>query len=196
MKRNLIIIILIILAGQELYLQTSNTSLKTDKKQKMENKKMELKSTNWINNGKIPSKYTCDGENISPELEISEPPPNAKSLVLIVQDPDAPMGTFVHWVMYNIPKEKTIIPEGIPSKVELEDGSIQGINDFKKIGYGGPCPPSGSHRYIFTLYALDIKFEGQINSPQLKSALHNHTIEKTTFMGTYSKKTERNGKLY
>src|SRR5438552_10676499 len=104
--------------------------------------------------GKIPSKYTCDGINISPPLEWKDPPAGTQSFALIHDDPDAPSGDWVHWVVWNIPPAKSGLPENFPKDKELKDGTRQGMTDFGKIGYGGPCPPSGSHRYFFKLYAL------------------------------------------
>lgn len=111
---------------------------------------MKITSPSFQENAFIPSKYTCDGENINPPLVISDVSADAKSLALIVDDPDAPVGTFVHWLVWNIPPRVGEIKEG-----SLPEGSIQGTNDFGKKEYGGPCPPSGTHRYFFRLYALN-----------------------------------------
>src|SRR5438093_4111012 len=116
---------------------------------------MELKSSAFTAGEMIPKKYTCDGPDVSPPLSWSDVPAGAKSLALIADDPDAPMGTWVHWVAWNIPAGARSIPADLPKKNELQDGTRQGINDFQRSGYGGPCPPSGTHRYFFRLYALD-----------------------------------------
>ena len=116
---------------------------------------MNIVSSAFENEGNIPSKYTCDGENISPELNWSDFPDGTKSFALIAYDPDAPMGTWVHWVIYDIPSNVNSLPEGVPSDEKLSFGAVHGINDFKDTGYGGPCPPKGVHRYFFKLYALD-----------------------------------------
>ena len=105
--------------------------------------------------GSIPARYTCDGEDVSPPLEWSGVPEGAKSLALTCDDPDAPSGLWVHWVVFDLPPSVTGLAEGVPPNPEISGGGRQGKNDFRKIGYGGPCPPSGTHRYVFTLYALD-----------------------------------------
>jgi len=103
----------------------------------------------------IPSQHTCDGRDFSVPLAWSAPPPGTKSLALITDDPDAPMGTWVHWVVYNMPPSARALPEAFPAALERSDGTRQGMTDFGRIGYGGPCPPSGTHRYVFKLYALN-----------------------------------------
>src|SRR5207253_1750197 len=103
----------------------------------------------------IPRQYTCDGVNVSPPIEWSGVPKTAKIISIIADDPDAPSGTFVHWVLYNLPAENIGLVENLPATESLKAGGFQGENDFKKIGYGGPCPPSGTHRYFFKIYALD-----------------------------------------
>jgi Raf kinase inhibitor-like YbhB/YbcL family protein len=109
-------------------------------------------------NGEIPKKFTCDGDDSSPRLEWSAPPASTQSFALTIVDHDAPVGSFVHWVLYDLPPTTRGLPEGVPNEDQLTDGSRQGENDFGKIGYGGPCPPGGSsHRYTFSLYALDAK---------------------------------------
>ena len=110
---------------------------------------MELKSSAFEAGGMIPKKYTCDGPDVSPPLSWSDIPAKAKSLALIADDPDAPMGTWVHWVAWNIPPEARGLEEGVPKKDSLPNGMKQGTTDFRSIGYGGPCPPSGTHRYFF-----------------------------------------------
>lgn len=144
---------------------------------------MNLSSPAFQNNGKIPVKYTCDGENINPPLIISDIPNKTKSLVLIVDDPDAPMGTWLHWTVFNIdPKTKEISENSIPS------GALEGITDFGSIGYGGPCPPSGTHRYFFKLYALDIKLDlsSGVSKEEIEKAIEGHILDKAELIGLYS----------
>ncbi len=132
----------------------------------------------------IPSDFTCDGRNINPPLEISGVPVGAKSLALIVDDPDAPAGTWVHWTLWNIPPETTLIEEG-----SVPAGAIEGVTSFGKPGYGGPCPPSGTHRYFFKLYALDTlpDLPQTAKAADLEKAISGHVIEQAELVGTYSR---------
>lgn len=141
-------------------------------------------TTDFEHNQKIPSKYTCDGEDLAPQLDISGVPENAKSLALIVDDPDAPMGTWVHWVVFNLPADA----EKIDAK-NLPKEAKQGITDFGRVGWGGPCPPSGTHRYFFKLYALDTVLELQagITKFALENAMGGHVLEKTELIGLYKR---------
>ncbi len=153
---------------------------------------LNLSSPAFKNGSSMPSIYTCDGENISPELKISNIPPKTKSLVLIMDDPDAPVGTWVHWVVYNIPANIKILKQNIDKKPVLENGITQGKNSWGEIGYGGPCPPkiTGTHRYFFKLYAIDKKLNlppGATKKEVLK-AIEGHIIAKTTLMGRYTQK--------
>jgi len=145
---------------------------------------MKIISPAFKNNQMIPQKYTCDGENINPPLQISEVPTNTQSLVLIVDDPDAPGGDWVHWLVWNINPETKIIAEN-----ELPQGAIQGRNDFGKQNYGGPCPPSGTHHYQFKIYALDISLNLPPNSRKkdLENSLQGHTLDKDTLIGLYQR---------
>lgn len=138
----------------------------------------------------IPRKYTCDGQNISPRLKWESTPAQAKSLALVVDDPDAPMGTWVHWVIFNIPASSLEFPENVPTKDSFPDGAIQGKNDSKTIGYDGPCPPGGTHRYYFKLYALDttLKLSPGITKPELLKAMEGHIVAQAQLMGRYSRK--------
>lgn len=145
-------------------------------------------TTVFANNEKIPSRYTCDGEDLAPELIISEVPERAKELVLIVDDPDAPMGAWVHWILYNIPADtKKINNNGLPQGVK------QGMTDFGKIGWGGPCPPSGEHRYFFKLYAIDkvLDLPSQATKIQLEALMREHIIEETQLIGLYKRQKRR-----
>jgi Raf kinase inhibitor-like YbhB/YbcL family protein len=153
-------------------------------------KTMQLESTAFAPNQLIPSTYTCDGKDISPPLSWSEPPEGTKSLTLIADDPDAPGRTFVHWVLYNLPPTIRELPEGLTHHPQLSLGGIQGRNDFDRYGYGGPCPPSGTHRYFFKLYALDSELDlepGATKSEVLK-AIEGHLLAKTELIGHYSRK--------
>lgn len=149
----------------------------------------ELTSPVFNHQAAIPAKYTCDGENISPPLRWSGTPKGTQSLALIVEDRDAPAGIWVHWVLYNLPPVISSLPEGLPSLPILMNGEKNGTSDFKKLGYGGPCPPSGNHRYFFKLYALDF-------APDLKPGLakkefllkiKGHILGKTERVGTYQR---------
>ncbi len=135
----------------------------------------------------IPRRYTCDGEDISPPLSWSAPPEGTRSFVLICDDPDAPAGTWVHWVLYNIPAGARELAEGLPAEAELADGSLNGVNSWSRLGYGGPCPPGGTHRYFFKLYALDVPLalESGLAKPQVLEAMEGHILAETTLMGTY-----------
>lgn len=152
-------------------------------------KTMEIKSSAFENNGMIPSKYTCDGSDISPQLTWSGVPEGAKSLALISDDPDAPMGTWVHWVAYNIPPNINELKEGFPTDKKLSDGTLQGITDFKRIGYGGPCPPSGTHRYYFKLYALNkkVNLDAGATKKQLLDVIKDSVIAECQLVGKYKR---------
>jgi len=138
----------------------------------------------------IPVKYTCDGKNISPALSWSGAPENTKSFALICDDPDAPMGTWVHWVVYNIPETMTSLPEAVPMKKTVLNNIIQGKTSFRKIGYGGPCPPRGpAHRYFFKIYALDTKLDlkAGVSKKDLLEAMEGHILAKGQLMRKYSR---------
>jgi len=137
----------------------------------------------------IPRQYTCDGPNISPPLVWSGTPEGTASLALICDDPDAPAGTWVHWVLYNIPADTTGVGERIPAEESLADGARHGVTDFRTFGYGGPCPPSGTHRYYFKLYALDTKFElsGRVTKEALLRAMEGHILAQGQLMGKYQR---------
>jgi Raf kinase inhibitor-like YbhB/YbcL family protein len=160
--------------------------------QQERSKKMEMKLTSnaFVEGGFIPAKYTCDGKNVSPQLAWVSPPTNAKSFALICDDPDAPAGVWVHWVIFNIPATVKELPEEIPPTKTLPDGTKQGMTDFRRIGYGGPCPPSGVHRYFFKLYALDkeLTLEAGITKAQLLKAIEGHILASAQMIGKYSRK--------
>jgi len=142
---------------------------------------MKISSPEFEHNEMIPSQFTCDGEDINPTLIIEDIPPETKSLALIVDDPDAPMGTWVHWVVYDIPVTKQIQEDSIPSK--------QGMNDFRKKDYGGPCPPSGTHRYFFKLYALDqeLNLEEGLRKKDVENAMEGHILAQAELIGLYKR---------
>ncbi|MCW8812765.1 MAG: YbhB/YbcL family Raf kinase inhibitor-like protein [Chlorobium sp.] len=137
----------------------------------------------------MPKKYTCDGENVSPPLEWIGIPTTTKSIALVCDDPDAPIGTWVHWVVFNIPASVNKLNEKIPSPKVLENGTTQGNNDFKKIGYGGPCPPGGIHRYFFKIYALDKRVEltPGATKKELIKEMEGHILAEGKLMGKYSR---------
>ncbi len=147
--------------------------------------KLTISSPAFGHNGNIPSKYTCDGKDLNPPLAIRNVPPGAKSLVLIVDDPDAPAGTWVHWLLWNIAPDAAEIREDSVPK-----GAIQGINDFRKHAYGGPCPPSGTHRYFFKLYALDglLNIGPNSQKAELEKAMQGHILSQTEIIGLYKRK--------
>lgn len=184
MERKIIIIltvIILILTG--LYLLFFKRS---DEKKllNLSGKNMKIFSSAFKNNERIPAKYTCDGENINPPLGISDTPENAKSLALIVNDPDAPRGTWTHWTIWNIdPNIREIAADSTPPN------TIEGVTDFGKPGYGGPCPPSGTHRYFFKIYALDTKIDlapsKKVN--ELKKAMEKHILDSAEIIGLYSR---------
>lgn len=136
----------------------------------------------------IPALFSCDGEDISPELAWSEPPAGTQSLALIVDDPDAPVGTWVHWVVYNLPAERRGLPQGVPGGEQIEGGGLQGSNSWGRKDYGGPCPPSGTHRYFFKLYALDITLDAGagLSKEDVEKAMEGHILAQAELMGTYA----------
>lgn len=151
---------------------------------------LEVKSPSFKNGDFIPAEYTCKGKDISPPLEWSGVPNGTKSFALICDDPDAPMGTWVHWVAYDIPPEKTGFLEGMKKDNVLPDGTKQGMTDFGRPGYGGPCPPPGRpHRYFFRVYALDARpdLKGGLTKARLLDAIKGHIIEEAELMGKFQR---------
>ena len=150
----------------------------------------ELTSTAFGNGDPIPTKYTCDDQDISPPLQWRDPPEGTRSFALICDDPDAPGGTWVHWVLYNLPASTRDLPEAVPSDADLPDNTRHGQNSWGRSDYGGPCPPSGSHRYFFKLYALDAELElaADASKEQLLAAMNGHLIASTETMGLYSRR--------
>lgn len=142
---------------------------------------MKLTSPDFENNKMIPRKFTCEGADVNPTLIIEDIPAGTKNLALIVDDPDAPMGTWVHWVVYGIPVVSRIDEDSIPG--------TQGVNDFRKKDYGGPCPPSGTHRYFFKLYALDkeLALGERVDKKALEKAMQGHIVDKAELIGLYKR---------
>jgi Raf kinase inhibitor-like YbhB/YbcL family protein len=150
---------------------------------------MKLQSSEFKNGGYIPRVFTCDGEKISPPLEISEVPENTQSLVLIMDDPDAPSGSFIHWLFWNIQPESQII-----KKNNLPEGIIMGCSEMGKAEYIAPCPPSGTHVYLFKLYALDIllPLDPALNKETIRKMIEGHIIERTILRGYYERAHSEN----
>ncbi|MCJ7812156.1 YbhB/YbcL family Raf kinase inhibitor-like protein [bacterium] len=150
---------------------------------------IKITSTAFNEGGMIPVKYTCDGLDVSPPLTWSNVPDGTKSLALICDDPDAPMGTWVHWILFNLPPEIKMLPENVPSKEVLSNGAKQGKNDSRKIGYEGPCPPGGTHRYYFKIYALDtvLDLEAGIKKADLIKAMEGRILAEGQLMGRYGR---------
>lgn len=179
--KKLILILIIVFLSLGVILKSHNEHKVNLGKIKEGNMKL---TTVFADGEKIPSKYTCDGEDLAPELTITDVPDYAKSLVLIVDDPDAPMGTWVHWLLYNIPTDTTKInAKNLPAEVK------SGITDFGRVGWGGPCPPSGTHRYFFKLYAIDkvLDLPQGATKAQLESAIKDHIIEEDQIIGLYQR---------
>lgn len=148
-----------------------------------------LTSSAFTDGSDIPTKYTCDGEDVSPPLEWSNLPQSTKSIALIVDDPDAPGRAFVHWVLYAVSPDSGGLPEGVPAGGVTPQGARHGTNGFKRTGYGGPCPPSGSHRYFFKLYALDsgLGLEAGASKSDLLQAMEGRVLAQGQLMGRYQR---------
>lgn len=151
---------------------------------------LSISSNTFKDGGQIPSKYTCDGQDISPQLSWSEPPTGTKAFALIVDDPDAPSGVFTHWVLFNLPADTRQLAEGVPGLPQLPNGALQGKNDFGKVGYGGPCPPRGpAHRYRFALYALDkpVDLKAGAAKKQVLDAMKGRILDQGQLTGLYKR---------
>ena len=149
-----------------------------------------ISSPAFSNGGSIPKKFTCDGPDSSPQLSWKDAPAKTQTFALIMDDPDAPVGTWVHWVLYNLPATSNGLPEAVEKQEQLSSGALQGRNDFRKIGYGGPCPPAGNpHRYYFKLYALDSKLDLKAGATkaEVESAMKGHTLGQTELIGRYGR---------
>ena len=151
---------------------------------------MRITSTAFQGNDTIPAKYTCDGDDVSPPLQWESAPEGTKSFALIADDPDAPVGTWVHWIIYDMPAGATGLPEGLEGDGERADGSRHGKNSWNRLGYGGPCPPGGTHRYFFRLYALDSKLRLPAGAgvKQVMDAMEGHILAQAELMGKYARK--------
>ena len=147
-----------------------------------------LKSSAFAAGAEIPKKHTCESADVSPALEWNGAPARTASFALIMDDPDAPSGTWVHWVLWNLSASAHSLPEGVAKSDQLQDGSQQGRNGSRKVGYNGPCPPPGqTHRYFFRLYALDVKLNLSPGASrnELDAAMNDHILAETEYMGTY-----------
>jgi hypothetical protein len=152
---------------------------------------MQLTSAAFTEGGMIPSKHTCDGDDVSPSLAWTGAPANTRAFALIADDPDAPVGTWVHWVLFNLPAALQGMPEGIPAEQNPVAGGMHGANSWRRNGYGGPCPPSGTHRYFFKLYALDAPLAGltsRSTARDVEAAMKGHILAQGQLMGRYQRK--------
>lgn len=154
---------------------------------------IDLTSPSFQDGGPIPVLHTCDGDGVSPPLIWSGAPASTETLALIGEDPDAPSGTFTHWLIYNIPATATELHERIPPEANLGEGIQQGTNDFRGPGYGPPCPPTGTHRYVFTLYALDarLSLKPGASRADLLDAIKGHVVAQGRLTGTYTRSRSR-----
>jgi Raf kinase inhibitor-like YbhB/YbcL family protein len=152
--------------------------------------KVDVTSTAFREGQPIPAQYTADGKDVSPPLSWGGVPAGTRSLALVCEDPDAPRGTWSHWVLFNLPADASGLPEGVPPEAKLPSGAAQGTNDFRKVGYGGPSPPPGKpHRYFFKLYALDttLSLPPGTTRQQLQAAVQGHVLAEGQLMGTYGR---------
>lgn len=150
----------------------------------------QLSSPAFRPNENIPQQFTCDGKDVSPALEWDQAPDKTMTFALICDDPDAPAGTWVHWVLFNLPGGTRSLPQGVPADRQLASGARQGVNDFRRIGYGGPCPPPGApHRYFFRIYALDSKLDlaAGAGRQDLDRSMQGHILAKAELMGRYQR---------
>ncbi|MBM4240184.1 MAG: YbhB/YbcL family Raf kinase inhibitor-like protein [Euryarchaeota archaeon] len=150
---------------------------------------IEIVSSAFREGEMIPKKYTCDDVNVSPPLEWDYVPKGTVTLAIICDDPDAPAGTWTHWVIFNLPPDLKELPEGITDERMFDNGAKQGINDFGRIGYGGPAPPRGTHRYYFKIYALDVELDlsAGITKDELLQAMEGHVLDEGQLMGRYKR---------
>lgn len=150
----------------------------------------QISSSAFSPNEMIPKKFTCEGSDVSPQLSWNGSPAGTKTFALIMDDPDAPVGTWVHWVIYNIPANTKELPEGVEKQEQLSTGALQGRNDFRKTGYGGPCPPAGkAHRYFFKLYALDtsLDLKAGASKADVERVIKDHTLGQAELVGRFSR---------
>ncbi len=165
-------------------------SRKSFAREKGETMSLQMSSAAFSSGEAIPKKFTCDGPDVSPQLKWNDPPANTQSMALIMDDPDAPGSTWVHWVLYDLPANTRELPEGVAKQEQLSSGARQGRNDFEKTGYGGPCPPPGKpHRYFFKLYALDNKLnlKSGATKVELERAMKSHVLAQAELIGKYGR---------
>lgn len=157
---------------------------------KSESPMLVVTSSAFVQNAPIPLKYTCDGQDISPPLSWRGAPSNTRSFAVIADDPDAPMGTWIHWLLFDIPATASSLPAAIPQTATLTDGSRYGTNSWGQQRYGGPCPPSGTHRYFFKVYALDVQLAlpADVTNTQLLQKMQGHILAKGELMGVYRRR--------
>jgi Raf kinase inhibitor-like YbhB/YbcL family protein len=170
--------------------QQANTSQPSNANAPLTNRAViKISSTVFPDGALIPRPYTCDGPNVSPSLRWESVPTAARTLAIICDDPDAPAKTWVHWVLYNLPADTKGLIENVPKQEKLAGGGLQGLNDFRQFGYDGPCPPSGTHRYFFKLYALDVELplESGATKEQLLQAMEGHIVGEGQLMGKYQR---------
>jgi Raf kinase inhibitor-like YbhB/YbcL family protein len=151
---------------------------------------LQLQTAAFKPGGNIPARYTCDGPDVSPALAWNGAPAGTLTFAVVMEDPDAPGGTWVHWLMYEVPASVAELPEAVPAQIELPSGARQGRNDFRRVGYGGPCPPRGpAHRYFFRLYALDAKLNVRAGAAKadLDRAMRGHVVAEAELMGRYAR---------
>jgi len=150
---------------------------------------MKITSPAFAEGEMIPKQYTCDGKNVSPPLAWSDVPADVKSFAMIMDDPDASAGTWVHWVLFNLPAGQRSLSEGVLAVKTLPGGGVQGTSSFRKYGYGGPCPPGGTHRYFFKLYALDglLSLSNNATAKDLETAIRGRIVAETQLMGRYKR---------
>jgi Raf kinase inhibitor-like YbhB/YbcL family protein len=185
-KRSLLVFVVLLLAPLSFYHSTA----RSNPAQGGRAMSFSIKSSAFSEGAAIPKQYTCDGADVSPALSWTEAPSGTQSFALIADDPDAPAGTWTHWVIWDIPAQASGLSEGVPKKDMLDDGSRQGKNDFKRIGYGGPCPPAGKpHRYFFKLYALGSKLQlnAGASKSELERAISGHVLAETKLTGKYGR---------
>jgi Raf kinase inhibitor-like YbhB/YbcL family protein len=183
------------LAPTESIVQSSTSSTEDEELQEVQDGTLDevlhffLTSPAFKEGEAIPLEYSCDGEDQSPALQWSGVPKGASSFALIMDDPDAPGGTWIHWILYNIPAENSSLPASMPSYMVMVDGSTHGVNSWGRTDYGGPCPPSGKHRYFFRLYALDTTLSIPEGSQieVITTAMESHILGETSLMGTYER---------
>jgi len=184
----IVTIAMVVLGGIGIFLSHKRQSSVESVNQAIPTSNMKIESSAFQNNGKIPVKYTCDGEDINPPLAISGVPSNTKSMALIVDDPDAPSGDFVHWVVFNIPPDITEIKEGT-----LPMGAVEGTNGSGRADWTSPCPPSGTHRYFFKLYALDtiLSLGQSTHKANLIKAMQDHVLGEVSLLGLYDRSNNK-----